>query len=109
MSIQLTSLHSKCPAEYATNSGASSNEVEIRGHWKGQKGVRVVFRYINMKELYENDRVASLPCRDGPVQYTIKEGVQIIDDWLFEHVVPNIRRRFPNDVRLCMVMALSLL
>jgi len=99
----------KCPAEYATNSGASSNEVEIRGRWKGQKGGRVVFRYINVQQLYEDARVASLLCRGGPVRYTIKEGVQITDGWLFEHVVPNIRRRFPNDARLCRVMALSLL
>ena len=99
----------KCPVEYATNSGASSNEVEIRGRWKGQKGGRVVFRYINVQQLYEDVRVASLLCRGEPVQYTIKEGVQITDDWLFEHVVPNIRRRFPNDAMLFRVMALSLL
>ena len=99
----------KCPVEYATNSGASSNEVEIRGRWKGQKGGRVVFRYINVQQLYEDVRVESLLCRGEPVRYTIKEGVQITDDWLFEHVVPNIRRRFPNDARLFRVMALSLL
>ena len=99
----------KCPAEYATNCGASSNEVEIRGRWKGQKGGRVVFRYINVQQLYEDARVASLLCRGGPVRYTFKEGVEITDDWLFEHVVPNIRRRYPNDARLCRVLALALL
>ena len=57
----------KCPVEYATNFGASSNEVEICGRWKGQKGGRVVFRYINVQQLYEDARVASLLCRGGPV------------------------------------------
>jgi len=67
------------------------NEVEIRGRWKGQKGGRVVFLYINVQQLYEDARVANLLCCGGPVQYTIKEVIQDIDDWLFEHVVPNIR------------------
>ena len=39
----------KCPTEYASNCGASSNEVEIRGRWKDEKGGKVVFRYINIQ------------------------------------------------------------
>ena len=37
----------KCPTEYATNCGASGNEIEIRWRWKGQKGGRAGFRYIS--------------------------------------------------------------
>ena len=44
------------------------------------------------------------------MKYVVKEGITaIIDVWLFEHMVPNMRRRFCNDSRLCKVMALSLL
>jgi hypothetical protein len=39
----------------------------------------------------------------------MKAGVTLTDDWLFENVVPNIRRRFPNDTRLCRVLATALL
>ena len=38
----------KCSAEYAANCGATSNEVEIRGRWKGQKGGRIIFWCINI-------------------------------------------------------------
>lgn len=33
----------------------------------------------------------------------------ITTEWLFEHVVPNMRNRYANDSRLCRVMALPLL
>jgi len=55
----------KCPAEYATNCGGSTNAVEIRGRWKGQKGGRVVFRYINVQQLYEDAEIAGLLCLGG--------------------------------------------
>ena len=100
----------KYPAEFATNCGCNYNEVEIRGRWKGQKGGRVVFRYINIQQLYEDAKVAATICIGGPVKYVIKDGITgLTREWLFEHVVPAIRRRFPNDSRLCTVLALALL
>ena len=99
----------KCSAEYVCNCGTQVNEVEIRGWWKGQKGGRVLFCYINVQQLLEDAKVAGLLCRGGPVWYATKKGVDITDDWLFEHVVPNIRRRFPNDPRMCRVFGHSIL
>ena len=100
----------KCPAEYATNCGAHSNETEIRGRWKGAKGGRVVFRYINVQQLFEDAKVAALLCLGGAVMYVIKDGITAItNEWLFQHVVPHVRRRFRNDSRLCRVLGLSLL
>ena len=100
----------KCPAEYAANCGAATNAVEIRGRWKGQKGGRVVFRYINVQQLYEDAEVAGILCLGGPVMYVVKEGLtQITTPWLHEHVVPNIARRFATDRRFIRVMALPLL
>jgi hypothetical protein len=101
----------KCPAEYAANCGALTVEIEIRGRWKGQKGGRVIFRYINIQQAFEDARVAALLCRGGAVRYKLKDGVLtlITDAWLFEHVVPNVHRRYPSDDRLCRVLALSLL
>ena len=99
----------KCPAEYAANCGGSPNEIEIRGRWKGLKGGRVVFRYIKAQQAYEDARIAALLCRGGPVRYKLKDGITIPEEWLFANVVPHIRARYPNDARLCSVLALPLL
>ena len=99
----------KGPAEYASQCGRGWNEVEIRGRWKGAKGGRVVFRYISIQQLFEDAKVAATLCLGGAVKYVVKNGLSITDAWLFEHVVPNIYRRYPNDIRLCRVLGLSLL
>ena len=101
----------KCPAEYAANRGAHINEVEIRGRWKGQKGGRVVFRYVNIQQEYEDAKVATLLCRGGAVRYKVKDAVAdvVTDAWLCEHVVPNIHRRYPDDHRLCRLLGIALL
>ena len=81
----------KCPAEYATNCGASTNAVEIRGRWKGQKGGRVVFWYINVQQLYKDAEVCELLCLGGSIMYAVKDSITVIaTTWLFQHVVPNI-------------------
>lgn len=101
----------KCPAEYAANCGASYIEVEIRGRWKGQKGGKVVFRYINVQQLFEDAKVCAILCRGGAVMYEVvpAAAAALTDAWLFEHIVPNITRRFGNDRGLCKVLALPLL
>ena len=53
--------------------------------------------------------MAGILCVGGPIKYKLKSDVQLTDDWLFENVVPNIRRRFPNDSRLCRVLATAIL
>ena len=100
----------KCPAQYATNCWAAGNEIEIRWRWKGQKGGRAVFRYINVQQLFEDAKVADLLCLGGLVKYVIKERITAITTkWIFENVVPHMRSRFRNDSRLCRVLGLSLL
>jgi hypothetical protein len=44
-----------------------------------------------------------------PIKYKMKEVITLSDDGLFEHVVSNIRRRYPNDSRFCKVLAHALL
>jgi len=48
-------------------------------------------------------------CVGGPCAYRLKEGVPVTDDWLFEYVIPNIRKRFEHDTRLCRVLGNALL
>ena len=44
------------------------------------------------------------------MKYVVKDGItDITNEWLFEHIVPTIRRRFRNDSRLCQVIGLALL
>jgi len=98
----------KFPSQHAVDKGASPDDVEIRGRWK-KRGRRVVFRYIDPGQLYTDAKVASLLCMGGPIKYKLKAGVEISDDWLFQHVVPNIRQRYPNDLNLCKILALAIL
>lgn len=67
------------------------------------------FRYIVPKQLYIDAKVAGSLCVGGPIKYKLKPGITLTDDWVFGNVVPNIRRRYPTDSRLCRVLGLALL
>jgi hypothetical protein len=84
------------------------DEIEIRGRWKMQ-GQQVVFRYIDVKQLTIDTKVAGVLCVGGAIKFKMNQGLSLTDDWLFNNVVPNIRRRFPNDSRLCKVLVTALL
>ena len=43
------------------------------------------------------------------MKYALKNTIEIGDEWLFEIVIPNIRKYFRNDTSLCHVLALPLL
>jgi hypothetical protein len=105
-----THSYRKFPSNYARGCGCTPDEIEIRGRWKTQ-GQWVVFRYIatDVKQLTIDAKVAGVLCVGGPIKYKMKEGVNLTDEWLFNNVVPNIRRRYPNDSRLCKVLATALL
>ena len=103
-----THSYRKFPSNYVRGCGCSPDEIEIRGRWKTQ-GQRVVFRYIDVKQLSIDAKVAGVLSVGGPIKYKFNDGVNLTDDWLFENVVPNTRRRFPNDTRLCRVLAKSIL
>ena len=69
----------------------------------------MVFRYIDVKQFTVDAKVAGILCVGGPIAYEHNSAVTLTDDWLFEHVCPNIRRRFPNDSRLCRVLGRAIL
>ena len=74
-----------------------------------QQKRKVVYIYIDVKQLYEDAKVAGVLCIGGPVKYALKQGIEIGDAWLFENVIPCIRQRFTRDAKLCRVLARSLL
>jgi hypothetical protein len=67
-----------------------------------------VARYIDVQQLYTDAKVAGILCKGGPIAYRLVEE-NISNEWLFQHVCPNIRARFPNDTRFCRNMALAIL
>ena len=58
----------------------------------------MVDRYISCTLPYPDEKVAGALAVGGPVKYTLKEGCGIYDDWIQEHVVPNIYRFFEERV-----------
>ena len=98
----------KYPATYARGCGATNDDVEILGRWKGGRN-RVVNTYVDVKQEHIDAKVAGILCVGGPIAYKLRDGIDISNEWLFENVVPNIRARFRNDTRLCRVLGLALL
>jgi Transcriptional activator of glycolytic enzymes len=105
-----THSYRKFPSTYARSNGCTPDEIEIRGRWKHQ-GQRVVFRYIDVKQLFIDAKVAAALCIGGPIKYDLigEAKAVVTNEWLFSNVVPCIRERFSGDSRLCRVLGLSLL
>jgi hypothetical protein len=61
-----THSYRKCPSNYARGCGAAPDEIEIRGRWKSQGGKKVVFRYIDVKQLTIDAKVAGILCVGSP-------------------------------------------
>jgi hypothetical protein len=103
-----THSYRKGPSNYVRGCGGLPDEIEIRGRWKSQ-GNKVVFRYIDVKQLTIDAKVAGILCIGGAVKYKFKSGVNLTDEWLFTNVCPKIRARYPHDSRLCKVLAMAML
>lgn len=100
----------KFSASYAKLKGALGAQVEGRGRWVGSKGGSIAQTvYISPKDEWEDAYVASLLCMGGAIRYAPRTGLVIPNEFLFQHVVPNIRRKFANDDRFCRVMGLAYL
>ena len=96
-------------AQKARAMGAIIQQVEIRGRWKAA-GNKVVHRYIDVNQEYDDAYVASLLCSGGPIAYKIKDGFGFVnDEFLFEHVCPNIAKRYGNDRNMVRVLGTALL
>ncbi|KAI2493261.1 hypothetical protein MHU86_21298 [Fragilaria crotonensis] len=71
-----THSYRKFPSTYARSNGCSPDEIEIRGRWK-QQGQRVVFRYIDVKQLFIDAKVAAALCIGGPIKYELSVDVEM--------------------------------
>jgi hypothetical protein len=92
--------------------GASGEQVDHRGRWVSKKGSRIVNSvYIDPEDTYADAFVATKLCLGGPVKYKLKEEIatHITTEWLEEHVIPNIARRYPSDRGLIRNLGLAML
>jgi hypothetical protein len=61
-------------------------------------------RYIDVEQLYTDAKVQALLCKNCPIAYRQQQDVNLDNNWLFVHVVPNLRAAYPNDTAFCKVM-----
>ena len=87
----------KFPATRAARQGPTTQMVETRGRWKGQRGSRVVSRYINPDQEAIDVKVAALLCVGRPVKYKLKVNAGVGRTFLLEVVVPKIYEFFQHD------------
>lgn len=81
----------KFASTYTRNNGVSKDDKDYRGRWK--KTGRVSDQYDDIQLDYVDARVASVLCPGGPCYYVVEDAA-ISDEWIAEHVSPNINRVF---------------
>jgi hypothetical protein len=86
----------KLASTHARKNRCSKDEKDICGRWK--KGMRVSDVYDDIELPFPDAKVAGKLCIGGPCKYVIKEGSGVTDNFLLQHVVPNICTRLPADV-----------
>jgi hypothetical protein len=94
----------------AARKGATKPQVKYRGRWVGETNSSIVSKhYIDPRnDAYTDAFVAAALCEGGPVKYMLRDdATNVTDFWLFQAVVPNIKRRFTGDTRFCRVMGLA--
>ena len=86
----------KFASTWAVEMGCSYNDVEIRGRWKGGTSGRIVNRYISLKQLPTDGKVAEKLCVGGPVKYKLREDSDVSREFLQGVVVPHIAAFYAN-------------
>ena len=107
-------LHSKrkMGSTQSKKRGAHGEMVDHRGRWVSKKGSRIVNAvYIDPEDEYADAFVASKLCLGGPIKYKLKDELagRITTEWLEEHVIPNISKRFSADRGLVHCLGLAML
>jgi hypothetical protein len=84
--------------------GAHRDDADKRGRWTGKR--KQVDVYIDLAIPYADAKCASILCIGGPCKYVLKEGSNVSDEWLLEHVVPNIQSRLDGAIAKTLARAL---
>ncbi len=75
------------------------------GYWKSDKHQQDT--YANVTIPYIDARVASKLCKGETITYQHVDGSGITDDWILEHVIPNMQNYLECEV--CIVFGHALL
>ena len=94
----------KMAATHARRCGATKDERDTRARWKGKQ--RVGDRYDDVELPWPDLKVAQMLCIGGACKYKITQESGVSDAFVLEFVVPNLKKRFDNDVALIFGTAL---
>ena len=86
----------KLEATHIRRSGATKDERDICGRWKGKARVGDVYDDVELP--FPDLKVASLLCNGGPCRYELEAHVD--EAFIFSNVVPNICKRFNEETAL---------
>jgi len=65
--------------------------------------------YTDVRQDYIDAKVAAVLCTGGPCKYKLREGSGVTEEWLLQHVVPNIHARYGDENQVAKVFALPVL
>jgi hypothetical protein len=99
----------KFTSTYARCKGCQRDDIAHRGRWKDAR--KIVDIYIDNYLPYQDAFVAQTLCVGGACSYVLDCELGITDDWLWQHVVPNMMRSpyIAQCPRVAAVLALPLL
>ena len=88
---ELKGLHSirKIAATRAKKCGCTKDEIDARFRWKAQ---RQQDAYVSTRIPYPDGKVCAALCKDGPINYHLKEESGILCEQICHHVIPDIKR-----------------
>ena len=64
------------------------DEINHRGRWKNTRHIQDVYTDVNLP--YIDAKVASVMCKGGAVAYIVNDASGISEEWILEHIVPNM-------------------
>ena len=81
---------------HAQRNGAYKDFCDIRGRWKTNRHIGNVYDDVDLP--FPDAKVAVILCIGGPCKYVLKENSGVTENFLLQHVVPNIRAHFSANV-----------
>ena len=66
------------------------DDTDYRGCWKNSR--RQQDTYTNTTIFYVDAKVAASMCKSGAITYVVDEESGVTDEWILDHVVPNMVR-----------------
>lgn len=78
------------------------NVTDHMGHWK--KSYCLYENFANMDICWINANVALLLCKGGPIAYVVNQLSRVLDQWILDHVIPNLGKKVMLKLLRCLVV-----